>query len=98
MVSIAMASVASCCAVQSLVAAIAGDQVHDETGGRAAQRDSSRYGQKRDAETAVGASAKYESDATGDCQRGQRLLSDVLADVAIPSTPFLARFLCGQPC
>jgi hypothetical protein len=81
-----------------LVAAIAGDQVHDETGSRAAQRDSSCYGQKCDAETAVSASAKYESDAAGNCQRGQRFLSYVFADVAIPPTPLLVCFLCGQPC
>jgi hypothetical protein len=81
-----------------LVATIAGHQVHDETGCRAAQSDSSCYGQKCDAETAAGAAAKYESDAAGDCQRGQRLLSYVFADVAIPPTPLLARILCGRPC
>ena len=93
-----MASISSCCAVRSLVAAIASDQVHDETGCRTAQCDSSCYGQKCDAETAVGAAAKYESEAAGNSQRGQRLLSYVLADVAITPTPFLAHFVCGQPC
>jgi hypothetical protein len=44
---------------------IAGDQVHDETGDGAAQRDSSDYREEREPDAAFGASADDEADATG---------------------------------
>jgi hypothetical protein len=98
MVSIAMAPATSCCAIGSSVVAIAGDQVHDEIGSHAAQRDSPHYAQHCEPDSAIGTAAKDESDATGNSQRGQRFLSYIFANVAIPPTPFLVRFHCGGSC
>jgi hypothetical protein len=98
MVSIAMASATSLRAVRSLVVVLAGDQVHDEIGSGAAQRDSSHYAEQCEPDAAVGTAANDEPDATGDSQRGQRFLSYVFADVAIPPTPFLVRFHFARPC
>jgi hypothetical protein len=93
-----MASAGSLIAIRSFVAVIAGHQIHDETGRRAAQRDSPRYGQECEPDAAVSASAEDESDAAGDRQRSQRFFSDVFADVAIAPAPLLIRFGCGGPC
>ena len=94
-----MAPALSCCAVGSLaVVLLAGDQVHEEVGSRAAQRDSSHQAQQCEPDAAVGTAADDESGAAGYCKRGQRFLPYVFADVAIPPTPFLVRFDCGRPC
>jgi hypothetical protein len=65
---------------------IAGDQVHDETGDGAAQRDSSDYGQECESDAAFGASTHDEADAAGYRQRGQRFFFYIFADVAIAPT------------
>lgn len=94
-----MAPALSCCAVGSLVVVLlAGDQVHDEAGNRATQRDSSHQAQQCQPETAVGTAANDESSTAGYCERSQRLLSYVFADVAIALTPIPVRFGCGRPC
>jgi hypothetical protein len=43
----------------------AGDQVHDETGDGAAQRNSSDYGEECEPDAAFGAAADDEADASG---------------------------------
>jgi hypothetical protein len=83
MLSIAIAFASSFCAVASPVVAIAGDQVHDEIGRCAAQRDSSDDRQKRKPNAAVGSAAEDEADAAGNSQRSQRFLAYVFADVPI---------------
>ena len=65
---------------------IAGDQVHDETGDGAAQRDSSYDGEECESDTAFSSAADDEADATGDSQRGQRFFLYIFADVAIAPT------------
>jgi hypothetical protein len=44
---------------------IASDQIHNETGDGAAQRDSSDDGEEREPDAASGAPADDEADATG---------------------------------
>lgn len=67
---------------------IAGDQVHNESGDGAAQRDSSDDREEREPDAAPGASADDEADATGYRYRGQRFFFYIFADVAIaPTTP-----------
>jgi len=90
MVSIAIAAT-SCCTVRSAAVAIAGDQIHDEIGSRAAQRDSSDDAKECEPEAAVGASADDESDATRYRQRRQRFFSYILADVPFPPAQSLNR-------
>ena len=65
---------------------IAGDQVHDETGDGAAQRDSSDDGEEREPDAAFGAPADDEADAARYSQRGQGLFFYIFADVAIAPT------------
>ena len=65
---------------------IAGDQIHDETGDGAAQRDSSDDGEEREPDAAFGAPADDEADATSYSQRGQRFFFYIFADVAIAPT------------
>src|SRR5579863_1386253 len=72
-VSIAIACVAIRSASDSTIVVIAGDQVHDESGDGAAQRDSSDDGQECEPDAAFGAAAEDEAEAAGDRQRGQRL-------------------------
>jgi hypothetical protein len=90
MISIATLSAVSSLAIRFLFVPITRYQADDETGGRSAQRDSSRNRQKRKPDAAVGASAENESDAAGDSQCGQRFLPDVFADVALAAPqPFI---------
>jgi hypothetical protein len=98
MVSIAIAPAASLLAIGSLVAVIAADEIDDETGRRAAQRDSSRDGQECEPDAAAGAPADNESDAAGDRQRSQRFFSYVFADVALAPALPLIRFGVGGFC
>jgi hypothetical protein len=65
---------------------IASDQVHDESGDCAAQRDSPYYGEECEPDAAPGASADDEADATGYRHRGQRFFFYIFADVAIAPT------------
>jgi hypothetical protein len=95
MVSIAMAPALRCCAVGSLVVVPARDQVHDEIGSHAAQRDSPHYAQQREPDATVGTAANDESDAAGYSQRSQWFLFYVFAYVAIPPTLFLIFFHCA---
>jgi hypothetical protein len=91
-VSIAITSASIRSAARSWFPAIAGDQIHDETGDGAAQRDSSDYGQECESDAAFGASADDKADATGDSERGQRFFFYIFADVAIaPTTPLDVR-------
>jgi hypothetical protein len=98
MISVAMASAASCCAVGPLIVVPAGDQLENEIGSHTAQGDSSHYAQQCKPDSGVGAAAKDESGATGNSKRGQRFLFYVFADVAILPMPFLVCFHCGRPC
>jgi len=75
---------------------IAGDQVHNEIGDGAAQRDSSYCGDECETDAAFRASADDEADATGYRQRGQRFLFYIFADVAIaPTAPLDAVLKAG---
>src|ERR1017187_7991878 len=91
MVSIVVISATSFCTPRVAIAAIAGDQADDKTGGCPAQRDPSHDGQQRKPEAAVGSSAENESRRAGDSQRGQRFLPDEFADAAFPPTQPLIR-------
>ncbi|MGA3231151.1 hypothetical protein [Candidatus Binatus sp.] len=88
---IAMAFAASSCALRFLIVGIAGDQADDETGGGAAQRNSSHDGQERKPDAAVGSSAEDKSCRAGYSQRGKRFLPDEFADVPFPPTQPLIR-------
>src|SRR5208282_6453738 len=91
MFSIAMAFAAGFFAAGVLVVGIAGDQADDETGGGAAQRDSSHDSQQRKPDAAVESSTEDEPCPAGDSQRGQRFLPDEFGDVPLLATQPLIR-------
>jgi hypothetical protein len=59
------------------------EQADEKVGGGAAERDFPDHRERREPESAARASAQDEPGRAGDCERGQRFIFYVLADIAI---------------